>query len=364
MPLNILLVNDWVSNRVSGGTYRIQGFAQGFRRLGHRVFIATQWGVIEYEDGVDMHHPQLPSPQYFVTGTLGAFINAVNASIKGHGVDLAIIEMPSPVTKGLLIAPFLRGKGIPVIFDFGDPWWSRKNPVIYLKFAGWILKKQINSSIVSSSGKLLLKILSEGLKNIKTLHVPNGIDEKLFKPYGNYEDDLIGFTGRFIERNGSRIIVPLLRELVNRGYNVKFLLIGDGADLALIINHADRVGLRDRLIIKGPLPRNRLPIELSRAKILIAPYSNDPMLHFIFPTKVPEMMALKRPVTTAKLYEILTTFDARRELIAVNYSVKEYANAIEYLYNQYYVYAFNGYVKSKTLSWTRLVANLLKFAYP
>ncbi len=364
--MNILLINDWVSNRVSGGTYRIQGFAQGFRRLGHRVFIATQWGIIEYGDGIDMHHPQVPSPQYFITGTLGVFINAVNALIRSHGVDLAIVQMPSPVTKGLLIAPLLHSKGIPIVFDFGDPWWSRGDSSIYLSFANWILRKQLKHSVISSSSKLLLKMLNEATDGIRTIHIPNGVDEELFKPHGNYDYGLVGFTGRFIERNGSRLIVPILRELVRRGYDVKFLLIGDGEDLPLIIKGADKLGLRNRLIVKGPLPRKELPIALSRAMILVAPYSNDPMLHLIFPTKVPEMMALKRPVVTAKLYEIITSFNVGSELLAVEYSVEKYVNAVSMLImdeDMYRLITHNGYVKSFTLRWRVLMANLLNYIW-
>jgi len=46
---NVLIINDWVSNLVAGGTYRVQGFAKGFSSLGFKVFITTPWGLLSTE---------------------------------------------------------------------------------------------------------------------------------------------------------------------------------------------------------------------------------------------------------------------------------------------------------------------------
>ncbi len=60
-----MIINDWISNIVAGGTYRIQGFAKGFQGLGHKVVIVTPWGVIKYERHSSIHQLNVKSPLYY-----------------------------------------------------------------------------------------------------------------------------------------------------------------------------------------------------------------------------------------------------------------------------------------------------------
>lgn len=363
--LNVVIINDWISNLTSGGTYRIQGFAQGLTMLGHNVFIITPWGITKYENDMHVYQPNLGSPLYYFTTFALLPINTLRLLEKTYGVDLVIIQMPSPITKPLTILPILKSKSIPVILDFGDPWWSRKSPWLYIKIANYIIKKEIqNSVLVSSSSKLLLKALAKSIDSkVPMLYIPNGVDSRVFKPIGEGNSSVIGLLGRFNARNGSRLIIPILKRLVSRIPDIKFLLIGDGEDLQLIINDAYKAGLNKNIIVKGPLPRYRIPEELSRAGILIAPYSDDPTLHFIFPTKVPEMMALKRPVITAPLYEILTSFKNGKELLIARNNPDSYANKILTLFNNTElskIIAMNGYATiMNNYTWDKLIKLLL-----
>jgi spore maturation protein CgeB len=89
----------------------------------------------------------------------------------------------------------------------------------------------------------------------------------------------------------------------------------------------------------------------------------SPELHFIFPTKVPEMMALRRPVVTARLYEIITTFKVNEEILVAKYDVTDYVDKIMLFINDNYLkrkIADNGYVKvSRDFAWERLTLKIV-----
>jgi len=105
---NVLIINDWVSNLVAGGTYRVQGFVKGFSSLRFKVFITTPWGVIEYRKHVKMHQPNIGSPLYYVTTGLTLPPQIVKSLAKSGSIDLVLIQMPSPFTKALSILPILK----------------------------------------------------------------------------------------------------------------------------------------------------------------------------------------------------------------------------------------------------------------
>jgi glycosyltransferase involved in cell wall biosynthesis len=195
------------------------------------------------------------------------------------------------------------------------------------------------------------------------LYLPNGVSAELFKPVGQPEPATIGFLGTFSERNGSRIIIPTLKKLL-RLNDVKFLLVGGGPDIPLLHREALREELEKKVIFTGIVKRDEIPKLLSKAEVLVAPYKESPELHLIFPTKVPEMMALRRPVVTAYLYEVLTTFQPGKELVVAHYDPNDYARKIATLLKEPNLargIAEAGYRRvSEEFTWRALMEKLLK----
>jgi len=132
----------------------------------------------------------------------------------------------------------------------------------------------------------------------------------------------------------------------------------------MIRKEAIRKGLDRRILITGNVPRHRIPELLSVCSVLVAPYMESPELHFIFPTKVPEVMALRKPVVTARLYEIITTFKINEELLAAEYNVVDYANKILMLISNNSLrnkIAENGYIRiRRDFTWEKLALKIIK----
>jgi glycosyltransferase involved in cell wall biosynthesis len=361
--VNVLIINDWISNIVAGGTYRIQGFAKGFQSLGHKVMIVTPWGVVEYGKYSVIHQLHVKSPLYYATTSLGLAVQLVRAIMKVGLADIVFIQMPSPFTKALTILPILKIFDVPIILDFGDPWWKESDPEVYKYISSKIIQVQAKESIlISSSSKLILKLIDHKNK----VHIPNGVDIELFRPENEekYDESSVGFLGAFTKRNGAEIIIPILTELMKRGIDVKFMLVGGGELLPTIYSEVIRRGLEKRVIVLGDVPRRKIPKLLSMCNVLVAPYLESTELHYIFPTKVPEMMALKKPVITAPLYEIVTTFKVYEELLVAKYNAMDYADKIELLLRNSVLrdkIAERGYERiHRDFTWEKLSMKILK----
>jgi glycosyltransferase involved in cell wall biosynthesis len=358
-----MIINDWISNIVAGGTYRIQGFAKGFQGLGHKVVIVTPWGVIKYERHSSIHQLNVKSPLYYATTSLGLPLQLIRAVMRTGLIDLVLIQMPSPFTKALTILPILKIFDVPIILDFGDPWWKGSDPSIYKYISSKIIQFQAKESmLITSSSKLILKLIDHESK----VHIPNGVDIELFRP-GNEERPyvpLVGFLGAFTKRNGAEIIIPILTELMRRGFDVRFILVGGGDLLLTIYSEITRRGLKEKVMIFGDVPRQKIPRLLSMCNVLVAPYLNSKELHYIFPTKIPEMMALKKPVVTASLYEIVTTFKINEELLVARYNAIDYADKIELLLTDPILrekIAEKGYERiRKEFTWEKLSMKILE----
>ena len=159
--VNVLIINDWVSNLTAGGTYRIQGFAEGFTTLGFRAFITTPWGIVEYGKVNKIHQPNVGSPLYYVTTSVMLPLQMIRSLLRAGSIDLVLVQMPSPFTKALPILPILKLIDMPLVLDFGDPWWKNSDPEPYRLISSKVIQLQSKeSTLISSSSKLILKLIN------------------------------------------------------------------------------------------------------------------------------------------------------------------------------------------------------------
>lgn len=329
----VVLVNDWTSTVRPGGHLRMRGFAGGFARLGYDVYITTPWGTVSPFDEVDQPHPT--GAATYLTLQLPLILQLAR-TIAGTGRPrLVYFQLPNPVTNGLLAIPFLRGLGAPVVVDFADPWWKPGDPELYMEAAAVFAGKEAEmSSLLTSDSRILLRFFSNFTRNV--LFLPSGVDTELFypSPEGGSSGSKrvrIGATGSFIRAKGSWLLIPTLRMLVERGYDCELVLVGGGEDLGSILSDAVAAGLSERVKSIGNVSRMRLARELSCCDLFIVPYDPQTSSVFFFPTKVPEMMALRRPVVATRLYELEKTFRDGSELLLAERDPRDYAEKIAWL---------------------------------
>src|SRR5262249_23227079 len=126
-----------------------------------------------------------------------------------------------------------------------------------------------------------------------------------------------------------------------RGPPVRFVLIGDGEDLARVRRLARSQGVSDRVAFLGKVPHRAIPPFVAAADVCIAPYA--PARHPIFrrygmnqdPLKVLEYMAAGRPTVTVDTPRMRALFrDGEEALLYPPEDAVRFREALERLLSE------------------------------
>ncbi|MGH2416497.1 MAG: glycosyltransferase, partial [Microcystaceae cyanobacterium] len=106
-----------------------------------------------------------------------------------------------------------------------------------------------------------------------------GVDEKLFSPCPQPElasqlgiqanEFVIGFVGRFVPEKGILTLIKSLAGLSELPW--KLLLLGRGSLQETILQEANGIGIKDRLIVLESVPHNRVPRYINLMNALVLP---------------------------------------------------------------------------------------------
>lgn len=89
--------------------------------------------------------------------------------------------------------------------------------------------------------------------------------------------------------------------LVQRGYRVRWRLIGHIPERAWFMRELAQRGVQERFVLSGYIPHDRIALEVSRAKIGLIPLPQLPKFFNNIPQKLFEFMALQMPVVLSDL---------------------------------------------------------------
>ncbi len=128
-----------------------------------------------------------------------------------------------------------------------------------------------------------------------------GVDTELFSapPRRPGERLTVGYAGNFRPYQG----LPLLVEaVVAAGPGFELLLVGDRTGGERLVERA-RAALGERLHLRDAVPYREIPTVLAAADILVVPRPDSRSARFGFPSKLPEYLALARPVVVTDVGE-------------------------------------------------------------
>lgn len=137
--------------------------------------------------------------------------------------------------------------------------------------------------------------------------VVNGVDTELFSPNGVQDERLVetgtrpftvSYVGTFGAAQGLRVVLEtaaLVRETLP---NVRFRLIGEGADKEGIVQLAEEMHLTNVSILPQQ-PRHRIPAILHGSDVCLVLLKKAAIFETVIPTKLLEFMACGRPVIAA-----------------------------------------------------------------
>ncbi len=226
--------------------------------------------------------------------------------------------------------------------------------------------------IIAVSSALKEALTQNGITNVAVIH--NGVDpnewqsdksneEEFKKKYNLIEKKIILFGGRLSETKGGKEIVLAMDKIVKEVSDARLAVLGEIDGYARnMIDLADKIGMRDKLIFTGWLTGDLLKSAFNACNVVAVPS----VCFDSFPTINLEAMACHKPV-------IATCFGGSREAVLdgqtgyiINpYDTNNLASKIIYLLknpSEALRLGENGYDRVKTdFNLDKMISNYLSF---
>jgi glycosyltransferase involved in cell wall biosynthesis len=118
----------------------------------------------------------------------------------------------------------------------------------------------------------------------------------------SYDETTIVYSGEMeAERRGISELLEATRDLLNEGYKIKLLLIGDGEMRRSILQYISSNRLAGSVSLTGWLPLNDYVALLSTCQIAVIPLRRTALTNIATPNKLFEYMALEKLVLASRL---------------------------------------------------------------
>lgn len=154
------------------------------------------------------------------------------------------------------------------------------------------------------------RLTAYGLREDKIVHIPNGVDVDRFRPGAG--DPAFrkrhGLTNKFVAlyhgthgvSHGLGTVLDAAALLARRpdATDIVFVLMGDGAERAMLVERASREGLAN-VVFAESVPHEQVPAVLNEIDLGLVHLRRLPLFDAVQPSKMFEFMACGRPLVLA-----------------------------------------------------------------
>lgn len=150
------------------------------------------------------------------------------------------------------------------------------------------------------------KLLSLGLPSNKLSIIPNGFDESLFQPMAQQlareklklppNKKIVLSVGTLHEVKGHSYLIDAMCLLSKVRKDIVAVIVGSGPLEMKLREKIDKLGLKQRVLLVGWEPHNRIPLWMNASDIFVLPSLNEG-----FPAVIPEAMACGKPIIGTKV---------------------------------------------------------------
>lgn len=300
----------------------IAGMAGAFRKLGHQVVFTSPSGI----------DPTQTAGENPFRQKRRGLLARLAAHLPGFLFEL--LEIAYNVFAGCRIAALLHRERFDLIYERHAFFLCitallaqrRRIPLVVevnelagderVRSAPWLLPLarladritfQRARLIVVVSPHLQRRIAAMGIPQEKIRVLPNGVDEYTLEVQADgsairqrfqcrESTVVIGFAGWFVPWHRLDALVTQFAALAAGITDLRLMLVGDGPLRESIETQANGLGIRDRLLLPGPVPHTEMPHYLAAMDVCVIPHSNA----YRSPIKLFEYMARGRATVAAR----------------------------------------------------------------
>lgn len=255
---------------------------------------------------------------------------------------------------------------------------SRKNPIISFMYymEKWIYKKANKIIFSMEGGKdyIAQKGWAKEIDLSKVYHINNGVDLDAFNTnvihssmYGSNLDSAsfkVIYTGSIGIANNVQKIIEAAKVIHEKGYDILFLIYGDGADRKRLEKLCETLKLNN-VIFKGLVDKNEIPFILTQGQLNIFHFKQSSLKNYgASLNKIFEYFASGRPIISDCLfgYDLIEKYNCG--MVLDNSDAKGLARGIITFYNmpkeQYDSYCNNALMAAQDFDYKKLVEKLVQ----
>ena len=286
--MSILMVINWLE--YNGVMRYLTDLSNAYVEEGNKVIVISAGG--NYTNGLDkkVQHKVVESIPQTAKASIIQTAKVIEEICLKEKVDLVHCNTPT----GLEAAALARkGTGVPVIFTVHSvPMWG--NPII-----GSEIDKKADE-VITVSNFIKQHLIKTGLISSKIKLIYLGIDTKKFKER-NLDSSIKASLGikraervvmcvaRLYVTKGIDYLIKAIPIVLEKGNNIKVVLVGDGLHRAEYEKLAKNLGVKNKVLFLGA--KDKVEELLSIADIFCLPSIRDN-----FPFSILEAMAEGKPV--------------------------------------------------------------------
>jgi glycosyltransferase involved in cell wall biosynthesis len=321
----VYLHQYFVTPSMPGGT-RSYEMAVRLASRGHDVQLITSDRSpgaerrVTDEDGVTVHWLPVPYGNEMSVGRrLGAFLDfARRAGGVARRLDPDLLFASStPLTIALPALQAIAGRPVPLVFEVRDLWPDVPIAMGALRQPGAqqaarLLERTAyrhSTRIIALSEEMRAGVVAAGFPEAATAVIPNGSDVAAFR---GRDDEaaafrarlpwlgsrpLVVYAGTLGRVNGISELVQIAAAARDSAPEVRFLVVGSGAEEAAIRALAESLGVLDvNFFMLPPVPKSEMPAVLNAADLATSFVADIPGLYGGSANKLFDAFAAARPV--------------------------------------------------------------------
>jgi glycosyltransferase involved in cell wall biosynthesis len=315
---------------------RVYERAKYWVEWGHKVTVVTcapnfpegkvfegylnRWRSVEIMDGI-----RVVRVKSFITANAGTVLRMLDylsflptgwwAGVREQWPDVVAATSPQMFTAvaGWGVATCRR---VPFVLEISDLWpesvaavgaMKSKNPVIWAleRLADFLYARADRIVVVTKAFRKILE--GRGVDVRKVAVARNGVDLRQYSPRDRDEvlaralgigdgEFVVGYIGTLGMAHGLGNVLQAADRL--RGMNVRFLLVGPGAERNTLIEEAARRGL-DNVTLVPAQPKGEMPRYWSLCNAALAHLRSTPLFATVIPSKIFEAMGRGLPILLA-----------------------------------------------------------------